>query len=806
VHASSGLASFTGCAIDLAGAGYSLRATSGGLTAADSTTFDVAAPPTAQITAPADGEGYRLKQNVTTSFDCSEGNPGPGIASCIDSNGASPPSGRLDTSAPGPFAYTVTATSKSGLSATAQIHYSVIASQSITFTSTPPALAACGGGYTVDADGGASGNPVTFSVDPASSRDACSVVGASVLFTGVGLCVIDADQRGSTYYEAAPQAQQAFTIGPAAQAIAFPATSVTYGQADFSPAAAASGLAVTYSNPVGPCAVDPSGLVQITGAGSCAITANQAGNALYRAATPVTQTFTIDRAPLFVDANDATAAFAQGPKLGYSLDGFVNGEDATRAGVSGSADCKAATPSQHPGTYPGAITCAPGTLSAPNYRFIAGASGTLTITQASQSISFPATPVLYTQPDFSPASADSGLLITYSSPSGHCAIDAQGLVQLAGQGSCTITANQAGNGDYGPAAPVTQTLAIIGPPTAAIASPADRQTYTQGQLVSTSFSCSEAAGGPGIRACTDSGGASDGSGTLDTSTTGTHVYTVTASSQDGLTGGATIQYTVVSAHLGAVDHLVWSPSPVAAAGSLGQGGQATATVTAVDAAGQPVQAGPDGMVIFVSLQLATSATGRLPASTATASCGQISITSAGAFCPVPANAIARVQVSYTSSRNQVFGNHDALLAAVDAFGSKQAEDRYSYPTRPYIPGVTAVDHLQFSPDPIAPAGSLRPGATVPVTVTASDPNDGPIPGVPLQLLLGTFTGSSQADSPCGSIPTTGTGRICTTGPDGAIHITYHAPTGPALGGSDRLTATFTLRGTTLHAQDLYTFQ
>jgi hypothetical protein len=281
---------------------------------------------------------------------------------------------------------------------------------------------------------------------------------------------------------------------------------------------------------------------------------------------------------------------------------------------------------------------------------------------------------------------------------------------------------------------------------------------------------------------------------------------VTASSQDGLTGGATIQYTVVSGHIGTVDRLVWSPSPVAAPGSLGKGGQATVTVTAVDAAGRPVQAGPDGMLIFVSLQLATGGTRRVPLSDATASCGQISITPAGAFCPVPANAVARVQVSCTSSHNPVFGNHDALLAAVDAFGSKQAEDRYSYPAHPYIPGVTAVDHLQFSPDPIAPAGSLTPGATVPVTVTAYDPNDGPIPGVPLQLLLATLTGTSRADSPCGPIPTTGTGRTCTTGPDGAIHITYHTPTGPALGGSDGLTATYSTRAITLQTQDLYTFQ
>ena len=83
--------------------------------------------------------------------------------------------------------------------------------QSITFTSTPPNPAVVGGTYTVTASGGASGNPVTFSIDP-SAKGSCSISGATVTFVAVGTCVIDANQAGNGNYEAATQVQQSFAV------------------------------------------------------------------------------------------------------------------------------------------------------------------------------------------------------------------------------------------------------------------------------------------------------------------------------------------------------------------------------------------------------------------------------------------------------------------------------------------------------------------------------------------------------------------------------------------------------------------
>jgi len=84
-------------------------------------------------------------------------------------------------------------------------------------------------------------------------------------------------------------------------------------------------------------------------------------------------------------------------------------------------------------------------------------------------------------------------------------------------------------------------------PAALISSPASGGVYPLGQAVSTSFSCSEGDCGSSVSSCDDSTGTSTqsgGSGHLDTSTPGGHRYTVTATSSAGMSGSATMTYTV----------------------------------------------------------------------------------------------------------------------------------------------------------------------------------------------------------------------------------------------------------------------
>jgi Tol biopolymer transport system component len=87
------------------------------------------------------------------------------------------------------------------------------ASQAISFTA--PAAGIAGGSATLSATGGGSGNPVTFSVDPASGAAVCTVSGDTVSYTAAGSCVIDANQAGNLDYTAAPQVTQTITVDQA---------------------------------------------------------------------------------------------------------------------------------------------------------------------------------------------------------------------------------------------------------------------------------------------------------------------------------------------------------------------------------------------------------------------------------------------------------------------------------------------------------------------------------------------------------------------------------------------------------------
>jgi hypothetical protein len=118
-----------------------------------------------------------------------------------------------------------------------------------------------------------------------------------------------------------------------------------------------------------------------------------------------------------------------------------------------------------------------------------------------------------------------------------------GTPALGSGGSYPITI-KASNGTL-PDAEQSFTLTVQAPPTASIATPVDGATYTQDQLVGTSFTCAEGTGGPGIVSCIDQDGRPSET-PLDTAATGRHTFTVTATSKDGLTTSASVAYAVVA--------------------------------------------------------------------------------------------------------------------------------------------------------------------------------------------------------------------------------------------------------------------
>ena len=203
------------------------------------------------------------------------------------------------TSPPGTGRVAITVTTPAGTSPTSQGYYSYTTqpkpAQSITFS--VAASAAAGGSAGLSAAGGGSGNPVVFTVDPASGPGVCTVSGATVTYTAIGTCVIDANQAGNGHYAGAPQVQHTITVTGLTQSISLsaPAQGYVRDSGHLSAAGGGSGNPVVLTGG-GACTLSGT-TVTYTAPGSCVVTANQAGNGHYSDAPQVRRTITVRKRP-----------------------------------------------------------------------------------------------------------------------------------------------------------------------------------------------------------------------------------------------------------------------------------------------------------------------------------------------------------------------------------------------------------------------------------------------------------------------------------------------------------------------------
>ena len=159
------------------------------------------------------------------------------------------------------------------------------AGQTITFA--PPATATFGDTpITLNATGGPSGNPITYTVTGPGT-----LAGNILTLTGAGNVIVTANQAGNARYPAASAVAGTIVVGQAAQTITFPMPSPTSGSSTITLAATggASGQPITYTVS-GPATLNGN-VLTVTGSGLLTVTANQAGNTNYAAATPVTRSF-----------------------------------------------------------------------------------------------------------------------------------------------------------------------------------------------------------------------------------------------------------------------------------------------------------------------------------------------------------------------------------------------------------------------------------------------------------------------------------------------------------------------------------
>jgi RNA polymerase sigma factor (sigma-70 family) len=167
--------------------------------------------------------------------------------------------------------------------------------QTVTFGSSEPDSPAVDGTYTVAADS-SSGRPVTLSVDPVTTNDACAISGSVVTFQHVGTCVVAATQQGDADLASAT-ATQSLEVAKGTQSIdlrpAAPSTARVGESYAFTVTGGNSGnLVVVSTSNADVCTISGS-KVAFLNPGDCVISANQAGNKDYDAAPTVTQSVNV---------------------------------------------------------------------------------------------------------------------------------------------------------------------------------------------------------------------------------------------------------------------------------------------------------------------------------------------------------------------------------------------------------------------------------------------------------------------------------------------------------------------------------
>ena len=377
--------------------------------------------------------------------------------------------------APGSYRYTTRVTLTDGGIASGSTDFTIVkGDQTISFTSTNPSpvtLTPTGPKYTPMAT---ATSDLTVAITLAATSTGCSLSGGEVTFDGAGTCVINANQAGNTFYNAAPQVQQSISVRKADQTVSFTSANpspVTPSGPTYTPTATAtSGLTVAISIDAASDACSISaGVVTFTQEGTCVINANQSGNGVYNAAPRVQQSITVRKA-------DQTVSFTSANPSPVTPSGPTYTPTATATSgltvaISIDAASDACSISAGVVTFTQEGTCVINANQSGNgvYNAAPRVQQSITVEKASQSISFTsANPFLVTlpstgaNPTYTPtATSSSGLPVALSvdPASDGCTMTA-GVVTFNHEGICVINADQAGNTIYKPAARKRQSIVV----------------------------------------------------------------------------------------------------------------------------------------------------------------------------------------------------------------------------------------------------------------------------------------------------------------------------------------------------------
>ena len=314
------------------------------------------------------------------------------------------------------------------------------------------------------------------------------------------------------------------TVNKADQVIAWtatPPTEMTVGDTH-TLSATAPGGAVSYA--VTGDAVTRSGnTLTAVKAGTVTITASQAGNSNYNAAASVTKTITIKKATPTVTAWPTIAPVTYGTNLAAAL--VLKGGSASVAGTFVITSSYTAATVPNAGTHTYNLEFRP--TESNKYNTVSGGTATLTVNKADQVIAWTATPPTeMTVGDSHTLSATAlGGAVAFAI-TGNAATLADNTLTAVQAGTVTITASQAGNGNYNAAANVTHTITINkATPTVTAWPTLDAVTYGA-RLEQALVLVGGEASVSGTFAITDSYNAAD------VPNAGTHTYNVTFTSSE----------------------------------------------------------------------------------------------------------------------------------------------------------------------------------------------------------------------------------------------------------------------------------
>ncbi|MBQ1783816.1 MAG: fibronectin type III domain-containing protein [Gammaproteobacteria bacterium] len=541
-----------------------------------------------------------------------------------------------------------------------------------TVTSNPGGLTGTGAASPITVTGLTNGVAYTFTVTATNSAGTGSASAASNAVT--------------------PAAPQTITFAnPGAQ---------NFGTTPILTATSDSGLTPTFtSSTTSVCTITSGGELTFVSAGSCTINADQAGNSSYLAAVTVSQTFSVN--PVVPGAPTIGTAIAGDTQASVAFTAPVNTGGTTITGytvsvsppdvppVNGASSPIVVTGLTNGQAYTFTVTAdnaaGAGPASAASNSITPAAAQTITFNNPGPQ-NFGTTPTLT-------ATSDSGLTPTFtSSTSSVCTITSAGTLTFVTAGSCTINADQAGNGSYLAATQVSRSFTVNavvpGAPTIGTATAGDTQATI-------SFSAPASTGGATISG-----------------------YTVTAS-PGGLTATGSASPLTVSGLTNGTSYTF----SVTATNSAGTGTASASSAAVVPKGAQTITfTNPSSQLMGSTPTLTASASSGLTPVFSSATSSVCTVTSGGELTPVAVgsctiNVDQAGNASYLAAPtiSQTFAIAASLPGAPTAVVATAADASASVAfNAPADTGGAAISGYRVT---AAPGGLTATGSASPLTVT-----------------------------------------------------------------------------------------